>query len=527
MKTIKSKPNLRPIFNIRLMGEKLVSRNKYLIIGLYLIIAFSLLLVASRSSPLYPFNDWVDVNTFFTMGKGMMQGKLPYRDLFDHKGPLLYLIYGIAYLISPRDFLGVYILECALFSIFLFFIDRIMSLFLRRKFALLSLPFLAASILNLRSFAYGGTAESFTFPLLMAGLFQFTNYFQKRYPKAPPIIEGFIQGIIAGCVLWIKYSFLGFWLGWVSVIIVSALINKEFIPILKFSLSFLTGLVIATLPWILYFGINGAISDWFQAYFVVNLTAYAKGFSLREILQTAIDSYQRHLQFNPITISLMTLGILLSTTLKNFNKTWWFSLGLYLSIGFLALGVYAGGRDYIYYFLIFAPFLVFGFIQIVKLYQESYSQIKSNFLFFMLIFFFLMISFAYTFRFNRNTDFMNTDRKDLVQYKFAKIINQTEDPGLLNYGFQDSGFYTTTGIVPSVKYFQKYNFEYGHFPINMDEQNRYIKEEIIEYVVIRYPAAEKTPDLRLLGFNINYQCVAKATQHFGEQEFTYELFKRR
>ena len=35
----------------------------------------------------------------------MMNGAVPYRDLFDHKGPLLYLLYGIGYLIDSTGFL--------------------------------------------------------------------------------------------------------------------------------------------------------------------------------------------------------------------------------------------------------------------------------------------------------------------------------------------------------------------------------------------------------------------------------------
>ena len=45
------------------------------------------LLIGSKSSPLYPMNDWVDVNCFFTMGKSLLAGKVPYVDLYEQKGP--------------------------------------------------------------------------------------------------------------------------------------------------------------------------------------------------------------------------------------------------------------------------------------------------------------------------------------------------------------------------------------------------------------------------------------------------------
>ena len=92
--------------------------NKKVILTILLIVSILTLLICSKNSPLYPYNDWVDGNAFFTMGKGMFNGKVPYKDLFEQKGPLLYLIYVIGYLISHDTFLGVYLLEVISYTIF-------------------------------------------------------------------------------------------------------------------------------------------------------------------------------------------------------------------------------------------------------------------------------------------------------------------------------------------------------------------------------------------------------------------------
>ena len=47
--------------------------------------------VVSTCSPLYPFNPWDDANCFFTLGRGIIHGLVPYRDLYEQKGPLLTL----------------------------------------------------------------------------------------------------------------------------------------------------------------------------------------------------------------------------------------------------------------------------------------------------------------------------------------------------------------------------------------------------------------------------------------------------
>ena len=67
-----------------------------------IIISFSILIICTKSSPLYVFNDWVDANAYFTMGKGMIHGLIPFKDLFEQKGPLLYLIHGLSYLFQSN-----------------------------------------------------------------------------------------------------------------------------------------------------------------------------------------------------------------------------------------------------------------------------------------------------------------------------------------------------------------------------------------------------------------------------------------
>ena len=53
-----------------------------------LLLSFGVLTVCSKNSFLYPLNDWVDVNCFFTVGRGVRHGLVPYLDLYDQKGPL-------------------------------------------------------------------------------------------------------------------------------------------------------------------------------------------------------------------------------------------------------------------------------------------------------------------------------------------------------------------------------------------------------------------------------------------------------
>ena len=61
------------------------------------------------------FNDLyrrVDSAWFYMCGKAWMNGLTPYVDFTDSKGPLLWFIYGIGYLISRSNYLGVFWISC-------------------------------------------------------------------------------------------------------------------------------------------------------------------------------------------------------------------------------------------------------------------------------------------------------------------------------------------------------------------------------------------------------------------------------
>jgi len=70
-----------------------------------------------------------DAAVYFVMGKGLLHGLIPYRDLFDHKGILLYFIYATGELLSPGK-TGVFSLQVVNFTVILWSVYRTCRLFL-------------------------------------------------------------------------------------------------------------------------------------------------------------------------------------------------------------------------------------------------------------------------------------------------------------------------------------------------------------------------------------------------------------
>ncbi|WP_022773230.1 hypothetical protein [Butyrivibrio sp. AE2015] len=86
-----------------------------------LIASFVILAICSKSSFLYPLNDWGDVSCYYIEGEGILHGLVPYRDLAEQKGPVIFFVYALALALNDRTFFGVFIVELISATIYLYF----------------------------------------------------------------------------------------------------------------------------------------------------------------------------------------------------------------------------------------------------------------------------------------------------------------------------------------------------------------------------------------------------------------------
>ena len=201
----------------------------------------------------------------------MMQGIIPYRDLFEQKGPLLYLIYGVGSLISFKSFLGIFILEILFWTVALIFLYKILKMFLSTKTVLLILPIFMSLIATSRAFTHGGSAEEFCVPFFFITLYYFIKHFKiKELSKK----EMLLNGVIAGFILLIKYTLLGFWFSFTLAIFIDYIMKKEYKKAIIYPLILLLGMFLPLLLFLIYFAIYGAIDDFFYNYFYINMVAY-------------------------------------------------------------------------------------------------------------------------------------------------------------------------------------------------------------------------------------------------------------
>ena len=227
--------------------------------------------LASKSSPLYPMNDWVDVNCFFTVGRGILDGLVPYRDLYEQKGPVLYFIYAIIALFSRDSFFGVYLLEAVTFGLFLYFSGKLAQLYLGASRAVYFLiAVLAAAVVTSWSFSHGGSVEQNMLFILVYGMYSVLRALREK--RALTFREAFCNGIFAGIILWVKYTTLGFYLGLALFVLIWYLTDTQLRSKLLLTIGqFLLGVVAVSAVVFAYFAIHGAVGDLLTVYFYNNI----------------------------------------------------------------------------------------------------------------------------------------------------------------------------------------------------------------------------------------------------------------
>ena len=279
-------------------------RNTKLLAAFFL---FSVLTLLFASPDSYLYDLWLreDSAWFFVNGKAWMNGMEPYVDFADSKGPLLFLIYGIGYLLSPYNYLGIFWLSCIVYTICFFLTYKSARIFIDHRHALLA-TFLMALAYFFPAIHWEVRAEDFCLPFVLLSFYAFLALFykQKELPTDRQINRyAFFFGISLGATLMIKFSVTAIIGIFPLMGIIYVIREKRLTPqTIGYGLA---GLAVPTLPFLLYFLFKGTTSAFFTEYFCNTLSTVSSSHSF---LRTTVFEIM-YLFRNSMRLLLLLLGI--------------------------------------------------------------------------------------------------------------------------------------------------------------------------------------------------------------------------
>ncbi len=427
---------------------------------LLLFLVFSIVLVTlfSTCSPLYPCNPWGDANVFMTIGKNMLHGMMPYRDLFDLKGILLFMLHEWAAFFCPHSFHAIYILQVLCLWGFITFSYKTARLFCNTG---ITLPFAClVGLLTISSdfYYYGDSVEEFSLPVLAHSMYHFLRYVKDG--KAPSRAVGIVIGMGVGVILWMKYSILTFYIGALAGILVLAWRRGELPVVGRTVMWMVCGMLTVSVPVLVYALHHGILADFIGVYFYSNIFEY-HGVSTRN------DMSWQEKTFPLAGYALVLIAIGFSKVRKDVRLFVFCTFaGTASVLAFFKIPVCN-----FYYYLVLAVFLPL-LIMYVRRWRVSWIS---------LTFFSVVALLATLLNYNFMRLVCGTFQPKILEV--AEIVNASGcgRSDVLLYRCGDKGIFVLTDQVPAVKHF--FSVGVAHIPEEEAEQEAYLASRKARFVL--------------------------------------------
>ena len=461
--------------------------NWKLIITLGLSVIFILFFV-SPDSYIYDLYAHVDSSIFFIYGKAWMNGMIPYTDFTEPKGPLLFLIYGIGYLMSHYDCIGVFWISCVFYLGVYINTYRLAGVFKSDSRYQLTITILMSLAWFNPFVHYEIKTEDFAQYFFVLVLY-YTCLLLYRDEETKLNSASFCFGVSFGALFLLKFNLAGM-IGILGLyILYYAFIKNRFFH----SLSYIAcGMVVICLPFFLYFSIYGnGVGTFISEYFGTTF-ALVDATGIQEPLIFRMLSFI--MRPAPVIVLVVTLlGIVLySNKLSRFK---YFPVIAFSYFYFIA-SIY--GLSY-YYYSTSAMFCIFFFMWLLNHFESNVLNSKSHM---------MMVNISVIVvvcGINLARSFINQElhtlffqdtitRKDF--YTYAYLMSQVERPTWFTYCYP-SGQDMPSGAVPS---FRTLGVLPGEKSKIILARNEMLINKEVDFITIAKSNEEMVKELEILGY---------------------------
>lgn len=305
-----------------------------------LIGALLLLLIFSWStSPLYC-TYGCDSPFFQIIGLGILQGKVPYVDLFDHKGPVLFFIEALGYSFGLGR-LGLWLLQLVFMTCTLaltFKVARLLSASDRQAYTATAL-----TLIPMVDFIVeGNQCEEWELPFICGALLISCGHVLSGDGRMA-WWKHFLMGLLFSIVFYIRPNDGVMWIGglYFGLFLIN-IVDRRFSEAFKGAGLFLSAFVVVSLPVFGYFLARGAVGDFLYGMIIHNIKYTSDAlFTWGGIWMIAI----------PVLIVSITMA-----ATRDRRKLWY----LFIPVLVLVL-LLIGKRDYYHYLLPFSPYVAICF----------------------------------------------------------------------------------------------------------------------------------------------------------------------
>ena len=252
-----------------------MQKHKVYIYAALALFCLALLVIISPDSYTHGAYNRIDSAWMFMCGKAWMNGMVPYVDFADSKGPILWLIYGVGYLLSNTDYHGVFWISWLWYIAIYIFTYKTAFIFLQDSWK----TFLCTILMTLSYFNpwfhYETRAEDFTLLFLIISLYIVSSRIYEEKREASFESDFFILGICFAVLLLIKFNIAA--MQTIFPLYLYYFCIKEHYSFIKPIIYCITGIMVVILPFVIYFSMLGNLSAFIQEYFLSTMQTVDSG----------------------------------------------------------------------------------------------------------------------------------------------------------------------------------------------------------------------------------------------------------
>ena len=310
-----------------------------------------LLVLGILSNPLFSYPGR-DGGIFLYVGSLILKGRIPYLDVWENKGPLVFYINALGLFLTHGSRWGVWLLE------FLFFFGAGYISYTLIKRMMGTIPALVGTFIWIT--AAGNVLQGGNFSEEYSLLFSFIAalFYLKSLEQPGHKLYSLLIGVSLGANILLRPNNISMQAAVAGAYVILVIISRDWRLFFQRAILMILGGIIVLAPVVLYFTLQDALMEMINVVLVFNVQ-YSDGGGLIRILEGLLNA-SASIGFVFIVIALLGYGLSLFSFFKHevFNSM----LGRLLLILVIGWPIEAllsslSGRNYPHYFLGWAPYL--------------------------------------------------------------------------------------------------------------------------------------------------------------------------
>lgn len=248
-----------------------------------------LLSLAGAAAALFPSNPGNmtlpsrDSGVFLYMAWRFLNGDLPYRDVWDHKPPLIYFVDVLGLSFTPNSLWGVWILQFIFVFLTLLLIYQLLNRELGIYAAIAGTVVLTSGLLTILD--RGNVTEEYALVFQAACLW----WFARAWRQNLPIRTTFWIGLMGGIAFNFKQTTIGVWIAYGLILLAVRLWQRK--SPLRDVFSLLAGWSIPSILFVLYFASQNAFMDYWEQAFLYNFVYIGKHEGIRRLIPVFLKGF--------------------------------------------------------------------------------------------------------------------------------------------------------------------------------------------------------------------------------------------